>query len=106
MPAETDAKSVPNDVSQMTKLQKLACLLIIVGPEAAAMVMKNLGDTELEAVATEMTKIPSINQEMQLALLKDFSAVAHEGTDAVLNELMKHIEKGRAKEKGVAEQDN
>ena len=84
MPAETDAKSVPNDVSQMTKLQKLACLLIIVGPEAAAMVMKNLGDTELEAVATEMTKIPSINQEMQLALLKDFSAVAHEASSSIL----------------------
>lgn len=33
------------------------------------------------------------------------SAVAHEGTDAVLAELMKHIEKGRAKEKEV-EQDN
>ena len=74
---EAESKSVPSDIAQMSKLQKLAALLIIVGPEAAAQVMKNLGETELEAVATEMTKIPSISHEMQVALLKDFSAVAH-----------------------------
>ena len=48
---EADSKSVPLEVSQMTKLQKLAALLIIVGPDAAGQIMKNLGETELEAVA-------------------------------------------------------
>jgi len=81
---EVESKPVPTDVSQMTKLQKLAALLIIVGPEAAAQVMKNLGETELEAVATEMTRIPSISYEMQMALLKDFSAVAHEASSSIL----------------------
>jgi flagellar motor switch protein FliG len=81
---ETESKSVPLDVAQMTKLQKLAALLIIVGPEAAAEVMKNLGETELEAVATEMTRIPMIPHETQVALLKDFSAVAHEASSSVL----------------------
>src|SRR5436190_1588145 len=73
---EVDSKSVPLEVSQMTKLQKLAALLIIIGPEAAAHVMKNLGETELEAVATEMVRIPMIPHETQADLLKDFSAVA------------------------------
>ena len=81
---EAESKSVPSDIARMSKLQKLAALLIIVGPEAAAQVMKNLGETELEAVATEMTKIPSISHEMQVALLKDFSAVAHEASSSIL----------------------
>ena len=82
--AETDTKPVPTDIAQMTKLQKLAALLIIVGPEAAAQVMRNLGETELEAVATEMTKIPMIPFGMQMALLKDFSTVAHEASSSIL----------------------
>ena len=82
--AEVDSKSVPLEVSQMTKLQKLAALLIIIGPEAAAHVMKNLGETELEAVATEMVRIPMIPHETQADLLKDFSAVAYEASSSVL----------------------
>ena len=81
---EVDSKSVPLEVSQMTKLQKLAALLIIIGPEAAAHVMKNLGETELEAVATEMVRIPMIPHETQADLLKDFSAVAYEASSSVL----------------------
>jgi len=81
---ETESKAVPLEVSQMTKLQKLAALLIIVGPEAAAQVMKNLGETELEAVATEMTRIPMIPHETQMELLKDFSDVAYEASSSVL----------------------
>jgi flagellar motor switch protein FliG len=81
---EIEAKAVPLEVSQMSKLQKLAALLIIVGPDAAGQIMKNLGETELEAVATEMTKIPMIPYETQVDLLKEFSTVAHEASSSIL----------------------
>ena len=81
---EADSKSVPLEVSQMTKLQKLAALLIIVGPDAAGQIMKNLGETELEAVATEMTKIPMIAYETQADLLREFSNVAYEASSSIL----------------------
>lgn len=77
-------KPIELDLAKMTKLQKLAALLIIVGPDAAAQVMKNLGETELEAVATEMSRIPMIPHEVQLDLLKEFTAVAHEASSSIL----------------------
>ena len=42
MAAQPEAESAPLDVSTMTKVQKLAALLIVIGPEAASQVMKNL----------------------------------------------------------------
>ena len=44
-----------NDISKLTKIQKLAILLIILGPEAAAQILKNLDEHELEAVSAEMS---------------------------------------------------
>ena len=60
--------AIPTDVSKMTKVQKLAGLLIVIGPEAASQVMKNLEEHELEGIATEMAKYTMITQEMQDAL--------------------------------------
>jgi flagellar motor switch protein FliG len=81
---DADLKPIALDLAQMTKLQKLAALLIIVGPEAAAAVMKNLGESELEALATEMARIPIIPAEVQLALLQEFTTVANQASSSVL----------------------
>ena len=51
MPAQPDAEAVPMDVTKMTKVQKLAALLIVIGPEAASQVMKNLDEHELDIIA-------------------------------------------------------
>jgi flagellar motor switch protein FliG len=83
MAGEAD-NAIPNDVTKMTKVQKLAGLLIIVGPEAAAQVMKNLEEHELEGVASEMAKYTMITQEMQQALLKEFTDVAVEASASIL----------------------
>ncbi len=76
--------AVPTDVSKMTKVQKLAGLLIVIGPEAASQVMKNLEEHELEGIATEMAKYTMITQEMQQALLKEFTDVAVEASASIL----------------------
>src|SRR5689334_11547472 len=76
--------SIPNDITKMSKVQKLAGLLIVIGPEAASQVMKNLEEHELEGVAAEMAKFTMITQEMQQALLKEFTDVAVEASASIL----------------------
>jgi flagellar motor switch protein FliG len=67
----------------MSKMQKLAALLIILGPEGAAQILKNMDERDLEAVTVEMSKIESISQEMQEEILREFAEVAVEASTAI-----------------------
>ena len=51
------------DFAKMTKMQKLAALLIILGPESAAQMLKNFDEHELEAISLEMSKLTVISQD-------------------------------------------
>ena len=64
------------DIRKMSKLQKLAGLLIILGPEAAAKILKTLEAPELERVSGEMARMPTITPELRASLLQEFSQVA------------------------------
>ena len=72
------------EIGKMTKLQKLAGLLIILGPESAAGILKNLNEHEQEAVSQEMAKLTVISQEMQREILREFSEVAVQASTSVL----------------------
>jgi len=84
MAAAPESATPPLDVTKMTKVQKLAALLIILGPEAAAQVMKNLDEHELDAVSGEMAKMAMIPVEVQREILKEFTGVAVEASTAIL----------------------
>ncbi len=84
MAAQPDADAVPLDVTKMTKVQKLAALLIVIGPEAASQVMKNLDEHELDIIAAEMAKMPMIPQDLQKDILKEFTNVAVEASTGIL----------------------
>lgn len=84
MAAQPDAEAAPLDVAKMTKAQKLAALLIVIGPESAAQVMKNLDEHELDIVAAEMAKMPMIPQNLQKDILKEFADVAVEASTGIL----------------------
>ena len=79
---ETAAPPLP--CSSMTKLQKLAALLIILGPDGASELLKHLDEEELEAVSAEMTRLTFISQEMQHEILQEFTDVAVAASAAVL----------------------
>ena len=64
------------DISKLSKVQKLAIFLIIVGQECAAQILKHLDEHELEAVTAEMSKQTLVSQEVQSAILREFSDVA------------------------------
>lgn len=67
----------------MTKLQKLAALLIILGPETASQILKTLQSQEIEAVSGEMARLPMITQDVRAAVLSEMSEVALAACTAV-----------------------
>jgi flagellar motor switch protein FliG len=83
MAAEAD-NQVPSDVSKMSKVQKLAGLLVLIGPEAAANVLKNMDEHELEAISAEMAKFTMITRETQESLLKEFTDLAIQVSTSIL----------------------
>lgn len=87
MPTAPEHEAPPADVSRMTKVQKLAALLVILGPDAAAQVLKHLEEQELEVVSSEMARFTFISRELQAAILKEFTDVALEASTAVLGGL-------------------
>jgi flagellar motor switch protein FliG len=92
-----------NFAAALTRTQKLAVLLLMLGPESAAQILKNFADQEMEAIAVEMGKFSFISQEMQQEVLHEFAEVAVQastavsgGTDYVRHLLEKAVGPGRA----------
>lgn len=82
--AAPDTTSAPaGDFAKLNKIQKFAALLIMLGPDSAAQIMKNLDEHELEAVTGEMTKLAMISQEMQAEILREFTEVAVQAGTAI-----------------------
>jgi flagellar motor switch protein FliG len=86
------------EASKMSKLQKLAALLVILGPDAASAVLRGFDPPEIESISSEMSKFPMIGQELQRVILSEFSTVAVEagtairgGVDVTRNTLEKAI---------------
>jgi flagellar motor switch protein FliG len=80
-PPKTDGPRT--DVQAMSRIQKLAGLLVILGPDPAAQILRGFDPAAVEAISTEMAKFAMIGQEMQLDILREFSEVAVEAGTAV-----------------------
>jgi flagellar motor switch protein FliG len=74
--AELTTPAAAPDITKMTKTQKLAALLIILGPESAAQILKSLSPQDLDTVSGEMAKLPVITQELRVEILREMSEVA------------------------------
>jgi len=72
------------EFEKMTRVQKLAALLIMLGQDGAAQVLKNLDEQEMEAVCTEMPKMTMLSQEVQNEILKEFTGVAVRAATSIL----------------------
>ena len=75
-PTEAKLGAASAEIAGLTKIQKLAALLIMLGHESAAVVLRGFEREEVESITTEMTKFTLISQELQQDLLKEFSEVA------------------------------
>jgi flagellar motor switch protein FliG len=79
MPGEmiqTNSESAGAEGAALTKTQKLAVLLVLLGPESAAALLKQLQPREIEAVSREMARATLISRERQEDILGEFSEVA------------------------------
>ena len=64
------------DFAKLNKVQKLATLLIILGPEGASKILGSLDEREVEAVSAEIARTPFVEAELQTEILREFSEVA------------------------------
>jgi flagellar motor switch protein FliG len=75
------------DYPKLTRQQKLAVFLICIGPEAAADVLKQFDDTEVELLCREMSGFPMIPESVQKQALEEFSGVVAASTNSALGGL-------------------
>jgi flagellar motor switch protein FliG len=68
----------------MTKSQKLAAFFIIIGPDPAPELMKQLRDGEIEAVAREMATMEVVDFKLQEQILEEFCGLIGEGLSTAL----------------------
>ena len=77
MPAtlETSPEAAPEN-AVLSKPQKLAALLVMLGTESAAVVLRQFQPREIEAISREMARFNLITREQQQEILREFSDVA------------------------------
>ena len=68
-----NTRSPSPKVAAMNKFQKLASLLVILGPENAASILKGMDDTTIESVVSEVSTMDLLNADEQQEILDEFS---------------------------------
>ena len=67
----------------LNKTQKLAALLVMLGPENGGVVLRQFQPREVEAISREMARFNLITRELQLEILEEFSDVAVSASTSV-----------------------
>lgn len=88
------------EYTSLTKQQKLAAFLVIVGPDSAPELLKQLPDPELEMVIREMAAMEVIDFDLQERVTEEFCSLIGEGMSTVLGG-MPYAQKALERAKGV-----
>ena len=75
------------DYTKLSRQQKLAVFLIVIGPEAAAEVLKQFDDAEIELLCREMSTLALIPHGIQKQVLEEFSSVVTQSATSALGGL-------------------
>jgi flagellar motor switch protein FliG len=99
------AELKPSPIAGMNKVQKLAALLVVLGPEEASVILSAFNQRQMEQIMGEMAKIEFLSQDIQQCLLEEFSSVTLEavtstlgGIDKARNVLEKSLGQAKARE--------
>ena len=76
MPATIEPTEGVADQAALNKTQKLAALLVMLGTESAAVILKQFQPREIEAISREMARFNLITRDQQQDILMEFSNVA------------------------------
>lgn len=79
----------PSPIAGLNKIQKLAGLLVVLGPEEASIVLSSFNQRQMEQIMGEMAKIEFLSAEIQQALLEEFSSVTLEAVTSTLGGVVK-----------------
>ena len=72
------------DYTKLSRQQKLAVFLIVIGPESAAEVLRQFDDTEIEGLCREMATYTIISSAMQKLALEEFSALVAQSAGSAI----------------------
>jgi flagellar motor switch protein FliG len=96
--AEEHPESAAAENGSLSKAQMLAALLVMLGPDSAAVVLRQFQPREIETISREMARFNLISREQQQQILQEFSAIAlsastsiYAGIDITRNTLEKAI---------------
>lgn len=75
------------EYSKLSRQQKLAVFLIVIGPEPAAEILRNFDDAEIELICREMSNFPMISDAVRKEALEEFAPVVGESCMSTLGGL-------------------
>ena len=75
------------DYHKLSRQQKLAVFLIVIGPESAAEVLRQFDDAEIEVLCREMSTLTIIPSAVQKQALEEFSALVAQSAGSALGGL-------------------
>lgn len=75
------------EFAKMTRHQRLAVFLVVIGPESAAEVLRHFDDTEIELVCREMALFTVVSDSLRQKALEEFTPVIGESLVATLGGL-------------------
>lgn len=81
--AAAETENVPSQPAELTRPQKLAVLLCMLGPDSAAQILKYFEEREMETIISEMGKLELISLELQNQVLREFAEVAVQASTSV-----------------------
>ena len=80
----TATETKPNPIAGLNKVQKLAGLLVVLGPEEASVILSAFNQRQMEQIMGEMAKIEFLSADVQQSLLQEFSSVTLDGVTSAL----------------------
>ncbi|MCX6954712.1 MAG: flagellar motor switch protein FliG [Verrucomicrobia bacterium] len=75
------------DYSKLSRQQKLAVFLIVIGPESAAEVLRQFDDTEIEMLCREMSVFTIVPHAVQKQAMEEFSALVAQSAGSAMGGL-------------------
>jgi flagellar motor switch protein FliG len=75
------------DYPSLSRQQKLALFLIVIGPDAAADVLRQFGDPEAEQICREMSQYPMIPEAIQRSVLDEFTGLVAQSATSTMGGL-------------------
>jgi flagellar motor switch protein FliG len=84
MSATLTTPTKPNPIAGLNKVQKLAALLVVLGPEEASVILSAFNQRQMEQIMGEMAKIEFLSPDVQHGLLEEFSSVTLEAVTSAL----------------------